>query len=439
MVNLPRKQLVSFGILCVALAGPLTVRLAVAAPAATAAAATPAAPATPATPAAPATEPDADVRMFDRNYRLGRYDVIEVTVSEHPEYSDTAAVYGDGTVTLKVLGNIPALGLTTDALAQQITDGMKKELRRPMVTVMLKKIYVPPKPPVVEVPKPKITVLGAVAGRGEIELAIPKMLRVILAQVNPLPTADLAHIRVRYPDGKGRECDFSRFGADGFSKDDILIKGGEEIIFVDQPVVIKPEPLRFTVLGAVAKPGTYVVDGGSASILEALDRAGGAKTSAEMERVKVEGPGHANPILVNVDKYISGDLSANYVLKQNDNIVVPDKPWRILVVGEVQHAGYMNIREGETMLEVFLQAGATPNGDESKAELKRRAPDGKADTKKIDIHAIMRDPDKKNIKMAQGDVLYIPHKTIKRGILYYLSTVATPLWLMRSISPTGGF
>ena len=53
----------------------------------------------------------------------------------------------------------------------------------------------------------------------------------------------------------------------------------------------------------------------------------------------------------------------------------------------------------------------------------------------------VRDIQKKKIpdvKMAQRDVLFVPHKGIKKNFVYYLSAVASPLWLTRSISPTGG-
>ena len=383
------------------------------------------------TPEKPAITTSSEIP--DRKYLLGKGDTIEITVERYPDLGRTVTLFEDGTIDHPTVGTLQAAGMTTAELTGRLTEAFKKELKRPVVHVALRSKYVPPKVEV-KVEIPKVTALGAVSRQGALDLPKPKYLRYVLAEIQPRPEADLKSIRIRYPDGTPFIADFSMFSKEGKSKDDILIKGGEEIILVEREATLRVDPIKFKVLGeGINKPGEITADPGL-SILEALDKAGGFKQSADLEVVEVFGPNHKETKQVNVEKYMFGDLSSNYVIQKDDVIRVPLKKLQVTVLGEVGRPGPMNIRETESLLTVYLAAGKAGNGDPGKAQLIRRGKNGKAEFTDVNIRDIERQK-KPDIPMMAGDVLFIPNKKIRKGLIYYLSAIASPLWLMRSIAP----
>lgn len=370
---------------------------------------------------APPAAPSAVI--VDRDHRLGPGDVLEISVNALPDLTRTVRLFRDGTLDFPLAGTVSALGLTVEELATRLTETLKTELRRPSVRVILRDVYVPP--------MPTVTVLGAVTHRGVIELPRPKPLRTVLAEARPTETADLGQVRVRDPEGRLTTLDFSRFNQTGEASGDILLKGGEEIVVLERPTATKPDTVRVTVLGAIEKPGSVEAEVGI-PIVDVIEKAGGARPGADLERVTVRGPGHRGPALINVERYINGDTSAGYRVQSGDEIVVPEKPLRVLVFGEVQKPGEVAVGAQERVLNVYLAAGVTPNADLARAELIRRGADGKPVKKTLNLREAMKGKDGENVALRGGDVLFIPGKRgPKRGIVDYLGTLTSPLWLLR--------
>lgn len=379
------------------------------------------------------TSPDAPLaqaaRPIDRDHRLRPGDVLEISVNEREELSRTVRLFTDGTFNFPFLGAVKAGGLTVNELSALMANGLKSELRRPVVSVTLKEAYIPPHARV-----PKVTVLGAVTTRGEIDLPEPKPLRALLAQVGPTERADLSSIRVRSRDGTVRTADFSRFHLTGQAPDDFLLEGGEEVLVLERPSAVKPEDLRVNVLGAVQKPGSVAVSEGT-TILDVLDKVGGASPGADLQRVIVKGPAHAAPLTVNVARYMGGDTASGYSVRAGDEVIVPEKPQRVLVVGEVLKPGELAVDANASVLDVYLQTGVTPNGDPARAQWIRRGANDKPVARTINLFDVMRGKTKATPVMAAGDVLFIPPKRgQKRGLLDYLGALASPVWLLRGLA-----
>jgi protein involved in polysaccharide export with SLBB domain len=370
--------------------------------------------------------PEAAVSMVDRDHRLGQGDRLEIRVEGVEELSRTVRLFQDGTFDYPVLGTVPAVGLTTRELAARLSEGLRRELRRPVVTVTLLEIYTPPK-------FPQVMVLGAATTRGAVDLPEPKPLRALLAQVAPTEKADLTQIRVRYADGTERLVDFSQFPVTGQVKDEVVLKGGEEVVLLERPATQKPDPLRITVLGSVAKAGSVDVEAG-ATILDALDKAGGARPSADLARVTIEGVDHRQRQEVNVERYLGGDTTAGYAVQRGDVIVVPEKPLRVLVFGEVVKPGEFPVGEKTRVLDVYLQAGLTRDGDPARAQLLRRGPGGKPVARAINLAEIMKGRDQHNEVLMAGDVLFVPGKKQKHGFAEQLNLLTGPLWFLRNLA-----
>ncbi len=71
-------------------------------------------------------------------YKLGPLDQIEVFVWRAPELSSSVTIRPDGKVSLPLIPDLQAAGKTPDALSQELTDRLKKYMRDPIVTVLVR-------------------------------------------------------------------------------------------------------------------------------------------------------------------------------------------------------------------------------------------------------------------------------------------------------------
>jgi polysaccharide export outer membrane protein len=73
----------------------------------------------------------------DANYVIGAQDVLDVSVWKEQEISRIVPVRPDGKISLPLLNDVQAAGLTPAQLAAQITDSLKKYVTNPQVTVIV--------------------------------------------------------------------------------------------------------------------------------------------------------------------------------------------------------------------------------------------------------------------------------------------------------------
>ncbi|HEY2289595.1 MAG TPA: polysaccharide biosynthesis/export family protein [Thermoanaerobaculia bacterium] len=92
-------------------------------------------------------------------YQIGLGDVLEVSVWKNPELSVTVPVRPDGRISVPLLGDVQAAGLTPLALKAALTDGYKEYVTAPGVSVVVKEIH-----------SRKIYVTGEVAHPGTYDL-----------------------------------------------------------------------------------------------------------------------------------------------------------------------------------------------------------------------------------------------------------------------------
>lgn len=73
----------------------------------------------------------------DPNYVIGPQDVLDIDVWKEKELTRTVEVRPDGKISLPLLNDVQASGLTPMQLAANITDGLKKFITDPQVTVIV--------------------------------------------------------------------------------------------------------------------------------------------------------------------------------------------------------------------------------------------------------------------------------------------------------------
>jgi len=99
----------------------------------------------------------------DPNYLIGAQDVLDISVWKEPELSRSVPVRPDGKISLPLLNDVQAAGLTPSELTAQITAGLNKFMTNPQVTVIVSQIN-----------SQRIYILGEVARPGAFVL-IPGM------------------------------------------------------------------------------------------------------------------------------------------------------------------------------------------------------------------------------------------------------------------------
>jgi polysaccharide export outer membrane protein len=134
----------------------------------------------------------ADTKTPPAAYTIGKDDVVEIIVWREPQLSGKVRVVGDGTITIPLVGPVPAEGLTCDQLQADLTKRLGQYTQNPNVTVR------------VAVPNSQVFyILGEVGKPGSYPLRSDEVLSQALAQAGGFTVfADQGAIRIvrRIPD-----------------------------------------------------------------------------------------------------------------------------------------------------------------------------------------------------------------------------------------------
>ena len=99
----------------------------------------------------------------DPNYVIGGQDMLDISVWKEAELTRIVQVRPDGKISLPLLNDVQAAGLTPTQLAEQLTESLKKFVSNPQVTVI-----------VTQINSQRIYVLGEVTRAGAYPL-LPNM------------------------------------------------------------------------------------------------------------------------------------------------------------------------------------------------------------------------------------------------------------------------
>lgn len=95
---------------------------------------------TPPAATADANNTAAKAATSDPNYVIGGQDVLDVSVWKEAELTRSVPVRPDGKISLPLLNDVQAAGLTPTQLAEQIRESLKKYVTDPQVTVIVTQI-----------------------------------------------------------------------------------------------------------------------------------------------------------------------------------------------------------------------------------------------------------------------------------------------------------
>jgi polysaccharide biosynthesis/export protein len=177
----------------------------------------------PAATQAPASNQGKAVVMVDNStYIIGADDGLQVTVWKEPSLSGTFPVRPDGMISLVLVGDVPAAGLTPMQLGKDIAEHLKKYIQDPSVSVV-----------VTAVNSQRIFMIGEVGHVGPMSLT-PGMtpLQAIAAAGGLSTFAQAKRIYIlRGPQGKQVKIPFNyKLALKGDSKQLIVLEPGDTIV-----------------------------------------------------------------------------------------------------------------------------------------------------------------------------------------------------------------
>ena len=158
----------------------------------------------------------------DPNYEIGVQDVLDVEVWKEPDISRMVPVRPDGKISLPLLNDVQAAGLTPAQLTEQITTGLAKYITNPQVTVIVSQIN-----------SQRFYILGQV-GRAGPYLLLPGM-TVLQALSNAGGFTEFANVKriyvIRKENGKEDKIPFNyKDVASGkHNEQNIVIRAGDTI------------------------------------------------------------------------------------------------------------------------------------------------------------------------------------------------------------------
>ena len=172
--------------------------------------------------------PPPDPDPMDRDeYRLGVSDILRIDVWRNPELSVEVPVRPDGKISVPLLDDVQAEGLTPTELKEILTREMAEYITAPNVTVI-----------VLQMNSRFVSVLGEVNREGRVPLSRNlRVLEAIAYSGGFNAFADKDNIRIVRRNGDGSESEY-RFDYDAYRKGkapgtNILLRPGDNVVVPD--------------------------------------------------------------------------------------------------------------------------------------------------------------------------------------------------------------
>jgi polysaccharide export outer membrane protein len=173
-------------------------------------------------PAPAATKVETAILSNANDYKIGPEDLLDISVWKNPELSRTVPVRPDGKVSLPLVNDIQAAGLTPTALRQQLIDRLSEFIPAPEVAVIVREVH-----------SMKVAVVGSVKtpGRYELKSAATVLEMIALAQgFTDFASRDRVVI-LRQENGETKRIPFNyRKVAAGDEESNLVVQPGDIIV-----------------------------------------------------------------------------------------------------------------------------------------------------------------------------------------------------------------
>ena len=289
---------------------------------------------------------------FPNNYILGPGDHVAIEVFEYEEFTASKVILPDGTISLPLVGAIPAAGQTSDSLERLLTDELSNYLVNPVVSVSLTILR-----PVV------VTVSGEVQRPGPVQLrsltttndfgngfndinsatddtldGAPTVSSALIQAGGITQNADIRQVMVRRSRSASDSVTTNINLWDAVWSDnavqDLVLQDGDSIFVprlaagetLDRRLIARstlaPSVVRVRVVGEVVRPGEVQVPPDS-SLSSAVAIAGGPTNDAklsEVEFVRLNEQGQ-----IEYQEVDLRNLVDDFQIQEGDVVIVPRK------------------------------------------------------------------------------------------------------------------
>jgi polysaccharide export outer membrane protein len=163
-----------------------------------------------------------DSEKVKQDFVIGSGDVLNIFVWKEPDVSKTVPVRPDGRISLPLINDVQASGLTALQLKQELEQKLAKFIAEPNVTVTVEKVN-----------SQKVTVMGEVTDAGPKPLAGPTHVMDVLATSGFTPFAKTTKIYIlRNEEGKQLRFNFNYkdYIKGKNAEQNILLKSGDTIV-----------------------------------------------------------------------------------------------------------------------------------------------------------------------------------------------------------------
>jgi len=262
--------------------------------------------------------PDAD-NPVARDYRVGGYDILDITVYEEDDLSlKGVRISADGFISFPLIGRMKVAGLTTSEIEKRISNRLAQGqfIIDAQVSVM-----------VVDYRSKQVMVLGPVNNPGSYPLkARERAIDAISRAGGMLSGQDsnqMMIIRTENPDTEQEKKIVIRIDLAA-----LLHEGDQQsnLLLMDRDLLYIPKAEPFYIIGEVQKPGSFSYDKKEITLVEAISMAGGFNEWAERNKtqiVRME-DGIEKIIKVRVDAITEdGQKGQDIRIRPGDVIVVP--------------------------------------------------------------------------------------------------------------------
>jgi polysaccharide export outer membrane protein len=262
-----------------------------------------------------------------QEYKIGTEDVLKVTFWQQPELNTVVKVTKEGKITLPVIGDVQASGLSTDELSRTILEKISffnRNISQATITVL-------------EYNSQKVFIQGQVLNPGKYTFeVIPDVWDLIREAGGPTESADLSRIEVIRGSGseagKSEVINLKRWQEKGELDKLPALKPGDVVDVPRLPLGIQADKISgpayagknvFYVYGEVARPGMFPLET-SIDVLEGLVLAGGPTPSANLKKVTVvvKSSGYSQVYTLNMQQYTRQGTPRRFILHPEDTIIV---------------------------------------------------------------------------------------------------------------------
>jgi len=276
--------------------------------------------------------------IYGEEYIIGTEDVLSITFWQEPDLNTRVKVKKDGMITLPIIGEVKAEGLSPQKLSLSVLEKISLyNANISQATVVVE-----------EYNNRKIYVQGEVRSPGAFGFeTIPDLWGAIREAGGPTEFADLSSVSIIRGDPESEvlmvdlEARLKAGGLKGLPKlkpkDTIWIPRSSLSTTSGQPLPTSLERGNlYSIWGEVHSPGVYPLEA-QIDLVEAISFAGGPTSLADLKRIKVLRKGNPEGLLqrVNLKNSVEKGNPSPFLILSDDTIIIPaqrpgpfSKMWR---------------------------------------------------------------------------------------------------------------